>query len=139
MTGIVKTIEIEGRQGVALFDTGAIYSYVRSSLAQEVPSRAMIPPARIALGRREIKIQKLCLIEGKIDGLAFLADAVPVEDLGHADGNETDAIIGARTMEQWEIRLDPKTGVLDLEGLRRRKFTNKVKLMAYRLLQRNAE
>jgi len=27
------------------------------------------------------------------------------------------------TKEQWEIRLDPRTGTLDLEGLRRRKFT----------------
>jgi hypothetical protein len=26
-------------------------------------------------------------------------------------------------MEQWEIRLDPRTGELDLEGLRRREFT----------------
>jgi hypothetical protein len=26
-------------------------------------------------------------------------------------------------MERWEIRLDPKTGALDLEGLRRREFT----------------
>ncbi|MEW6556286.1 MAG: hypothetical protein AB1349_02920 [Elusimicrobiota bacterium] len=26
-------------------------------------------------------------------------------------------------MEKWEIKLDPKTGQLDLEGLRRREFT----------------
>jgi hypothetical protein len=32
-------------------------------------------------------------------------------------------LIGARTMEQWEIRLDPRSGALDLEGLRRREFT----------------
>jgi len=25
-------------------------------------------------------------------------------------------------MEQWEIRLDPQNGTLDLEGLRRREF-----------------
>jgi hypothetical protein len=31
--------------------------------------------------------------------------------------------IGARTMEQWEIRPDPKSGILDLEGLKRREFT----------------
>jgi len=34
-----------------------------------------------------------------------------------------DVIIGALTMERWEIRLDPQTGTLDLEGLRRREFT----------------
>ena len=36
---------------------------------------------------------------------------------------ELDAIIGALTMERWEIKLDPRSGSLDLEGLRRREFT----------------
>jgi hypothetical protein len=26
-------------------------------------------------------------------------------------------------LERWEIKLDPKTGTLDLEGLKRREFT----------------
>ncbi|MGQ9602443.1 MAG: hypothetical protein ACUVUT_07230, partial [Candidatus Bipolaricaulia bacterium] len=123
MARIVKTIEIEGKQAVALFDTGASYAYVRSPLVRKAPRRAMVPPARVGLGGRTIEIREICLIEGEIEGLAFLADAVPVEEIGHADGQELDALIGARTMEQWEIRLDPKTGALDLEGLRRREFT----------------
>lgn len=53
----------------------------------------------------------------------FLGDAVPVEEIGHEDGHELDVIIGSLTMERWEIKLDPKTGMLDLEGLRRREFT----------------
>jgi len=123
MAWIIKEIEIEGQPAVALFDTGAIYTYVRSSLVRGVPRRAMVPPARVGLGGRTIEIQELCFIQGKIEGLPFLADAVPVEEIGPADGQELDIIIGARTMEQWEIRLDPKTGELDLEGLRRREFT----------------
>jgi len=123
MARIIKTIEIEGQPALALFDTGATYSYVRSPLVREAPRRAMIPPARVGLGGRTVEIREICLVQGKIDGLAFLADAVPVEEIGAADGRELDAIIGARTMEQWEIRLDPKTGELDLEGLRRREFT----------------
>jgi hypothetical protein len=123
MARIIKTIEIEGQPAVALFDTGALYSYVRSSFVRDVPRRAMIPPARVGLGGREIAIRELCFVQGKIDGLDFLADAVPVEDLGHADGHELDVLIGARTLEQWEIRLDARTGTLDLEGLRRREFT----------------
>ena len=123
MARIIKTIEIEGQPAVALFDTGAMYSYVRSSLVREVPRRAMIPPARVDLRGREIEIRELCFVQGKIEGLDFLADAVPVEEIGHADGHELDALLGARTMEQWEIRLDPRTGTLDLEGLRRREFT----------------
>ena len=36
---------------------------------------------------------------------------------------ELDAIIVAQTMGQWEIKVDPRTGGLDLEELRRREFT----------------
>lgn len=123
MARIIKTIEIEGKAAVALFDTGATYSYVRSALTGVAPKRAMSPPARVGLGGKEIEIRELCLLEGKIEGLSFLADAVPVDDTGHADGHKLDVLIGARTMEQWEIKLDPKSGTLDLDGLRRREFT----------------
>lgn len=123
MARSIKSIEIEGQPAVALFDTGAIYTYVRSSLVRDAPRRAMTPPARVGLGGREVQILELCLVQGKIEGLNFLADAVPVEEVGHADGHELDVLVGARTMEQWEIRLDPRTGMLNLEGLRRREFT----------------
>ena len=122
MGRIVKRIEIEGREATALFDTGANYSYVRAELVSQAPRRQMAPPIVVALGGQEIEIREVCLVEGKIEGLPFLTDAVPVADLGEVDGQRLDAIIGARTMEQWEIRLDPSTGELDLEGLRRREF-----------------
>jgi len=123
MARIIKTIEIEGQSAVALFDTGAVYTYVLSSLVRDAPRRAMIPPARVGLGGRESEIRELCFVQGKIEGLDFLADAVPMAELGTADGHRLDAVIGALTLERWEIRLDPRTGTLDLEGLRRREFT----------------
>ncbi|MFN3475977.1 MAG: hypothetical protein ACK4Z6_00265 [Candidatus Methylomirabilales bacterium] len=123
MARIIRTIEIEGQPAVALFDTGVIYTYVRALLVRSAPSRAVTRPARVAMGGREIEIRELRLIEGKIEGLDFFADAVPVEEIGKADGQELDVLIGALTMERWEIRLDPKSGALDLEGLRRREFT----------------
>jgi len=123
MARLIKTIHIEGQPAVTLFDTGALYTYVRAALVQSAPKRAMVPPARVGLGGREIEIREYCLIQGEIEGLAFLTDAVPVEKIGRADGYELDALIGARTMEQWEMKLDPRTGTLDLEGLKRREFT----------------
>lgn len=114
---------VEQLPAVALFNTGALYSYVRSSLIREVPRREIVPPARIALGGRDIEIRELCFVQGKIEGVDFLADAVPVDDIGHSDGYDLDVLIGAPTMEQWEIRLDPRTGTLDLEGLKRRELT----------------
>ncbi|MBI3989314.1 MAG: hypothetical protein HY347_06825 [candidate division NC10 bacterium] len=123
MARIIKAIEIEGQAAVALFDTGAIYTYVRSHLVREAPRRSVTRPARVTLGGQDIEIRELCLIEGKIEGLDFFADAVPVDDIGHANGHELDVLIGALSMERWEIRLDPRSGTLDLEGLRRREFT----------------
>jgi hypothetical protein len=77
----------------------------------------------VTRGGQEIAITELCVMDGEIEGLDFFGDAVPVNDLGRADGHTLDAIIGALTLERWEIKLDPKTGALDLEGLRRREFT----------------
>jgi hypothetical protein len=62
-------------------------------------------------------------MNGKIEGLDFFADAVPVASLGRADGQTLDVIIGGTTLEKWEIKLDRKAGTLDVEGLRRREFT----------------
>ena len=132
MARIIKEIELEGKPVVALFDTGAMYSYVLSHLVRAAPRRSVARPVRVALGGKEIEIRELCLIEGKIEGLDFFTDAVPVEDIGVVDDHKLEALIGARTMEQWEIRLDPKTGALDLEGLRRREFTEFLLLPADR-------
>jgi len=123
MSRIIKEIEIEGQSAVALFDTGAMYTYVRESLLAQAPRRAVARPVRVALGGQTVDIRELCLVNGKIEGLDFFTDAVPVSDLGRADGHSLDAIVGARTLEQWEIKLDPKVGTLDVEGLRRREFT----------------
>jgi len=107
---------------VALFDTGALYTYVRESLLAGSPRQAVMP-VRVTLGGRTLQIRELCLVDGKIDGLDFFGDAVPVAELGEVDGQALDAIIGLLNMERREIKLDPKSGTLDLEGLRRREFT----------------
>jgi hypothetical protein len=123
MSRIIKTIEIEGKPAKALFDTGAFYSYVTSKLVGQAPRKAVTPSVRVGIGGHEVEIRECCIMEGKIEGLGFFTDAVVVDDLGWADGHDLGVIIGARSMEQWEIRLDPRNGTLDLEGLRRREFT----------------
>ncbi len=123
MARIIKEIEIEGQRAVALFDTGAMYTYVREGLLTQSPRHSVKAPVRVMLGGQSIQIREQCFVNGRIEGLDFFTDTVPVADLGRADGHALDAIIGAMTLEQWEIKLDPKTGALDVEGLRRREFT----------------
>lgn len=101
----------------------ANYTDVRSSLARNVPITPVIRPARVILGGKDIETRELCFVNGKIEGMDFFTDAVPLDEIGRADGPELDAIVGATTMEHWEIKLDPRSGELDLEGLRRREFT----------------
>jgi hypothetical protein len=123
MARIIKTVEIEGTPCVALFDTGACFTYIRKDFLAESPRIRASKPARVALGGQSIPLQEFCLFNGKIEGLDFTGHAVPVAQLGKADGHDLDAIIGATVMEEWGIRLDPRSGELDLEGLRRREFT----------------
>ncbi|MFQ6041331.1 MAG: hypothetical protein ACE5PV_10785 [Candidatus Poribacteria bacterium] len=123
MGRIIKEIEIEGKTAVALFDTGAVFTYVKQPYLANAVRKSLAAPFHVALGGKTVDVRELYLIEGKIEGLEFDTDVVPVNELGKTDGQELDAIIGALTMERWEIRIDPKTGTLDLEGLRRREFT----------------
>ena len=125
MSRVIKTIEIEGQPVKALFDTGAFHSYVLRRYLEGIPDRivAVTKPYEVALGGETIRIRERALINGKIEGLDFDTSVVPVESLGKANGHDLDAIIGAITMEVWEITVDPKDGSLGLEGLRRREFT----------------
>lgn len=125
MARIIKQIEIEGKPAIALFDTVAYHTYIRKKYVSDIPNRIVtVPkPYRVALGGETIEVREICIAFGKIEGLDFDTEAIPVEKIGKADGHELDAIIGAFTMEKWEIKLNPKTGELDLEGLRRREFT----------------
>jgi predicted aspartyl protease len=123
MSRIIKQIEIEGKPAMALFDTGATLSYIRRELIQGVPKRALRQPYRVGLGGGAVEVREVCVAIGEIDGLELDMEAVPVDDLGRTDGHVPDAVIGALVMEKWEIKLDPKTGALDLTGLRRREFT----------------
>jgi hypothetical protein len=123
MGRIVKQIEIEGQAATVLFDRGASTSYVRRDLIAEVPKRTLPQPYRVGLGGKTLEVREVCLVIARIEGLSFDTEAVAVDGLGKIDGHDLDAIIGVLAMEKWEIKLDPKTGALDLDGLRRREFT----------------
>lgn len=124
MSRIIKAIEIEGKPAKALFDTGAFHTYVRREYLAGVPLRPVAKPYDVSLGGQTFEVRERALINGKIDGLDFDTTAVPVDSLGHADGHDLDAIIGAITMEHWEITVNPKNASLGLEGLQRREFTD---------------
>jgi hypothetical protein len=122
MARIIKEIQVSNRKLTALFDTGSINTYIREELAPPIRV-ALKYPFRVGLGGERRQIREVCILEGEIEGLGFSTDSYLIDDLGSINGKPLDAIIGARTMEGWEIRLDPRTGELDLTGLRKREFT----------------
>ena len=123
MSRVIKTIEIEEKQVVALFDTGAYHTYVLRKHLKGVPSRSVKRPYEVTLGGNTLVVREHFEVNGKIEGLDFITTAVPIGSLGKADGHKLDAIIGAGTMEEWEITVNPKDESLGLEGLKRREFT----------------
>lgn len=119
---IIREIEIEGKDATTLFDTGSFNTYVERRILKGV-SIYKIPKFKVSLGGTVFEVKEACIIKGKIEGLDFDTYVIPVNDLGTVDGKKLHAIIGAMTMEKWEIKIDTKTGELDLSGLKRREFT----------------
>ena len=60
MSRIIKEIEIQGQPAVALFDSGATYTYVREAVVTQAPRGPVTPPVRVALGGRTIQVRELC-------------------------------------------------------------------------------
>jgi len=120
---MVKKIEIERKPAVALFTTEVGRCFVRRDLLPKAHIHLLSEPYRVRLGKKRIEIREVGLVLGKIDGLDFDVEADVVDVLDPADGQRLDAIIGSFEMNRWEIRIDPASGTLDLEGLRRREFT----------------
>lgn len=125
MGRMVINFEIGGNPIKALIDTGSLNSYVeRGVLPPGIPVKKRVPHYS-AIGGRHLLITEECLLEGKINGLDFSTDAFVVDELGklEPEGIEFSLLLGARALEKYGIKVDPKTGELDLEGLRRREFT----------------
>lgn len=121
MGRIVKDIEVEGQSIKALFDTGSLRSYIRAEVSP--PSVRKVPPITVGLGGGVRHLDERCDFTAKIDGLEFDMTAYVIEDLGEIEHGRLDAVIGALTMEEWWIKLDPQSGELDLSQLRKREFT----------------
>jgi predicted aspartyl protease len=120
---IIKEIEIEGKNAIAFFDTGFMHTYVSRKLLKDIPIRPLSEPYKVALGGKIIEVKEYCALEGKIEGFVFHTEVIPIDEIWRVDGKAVDVIIGALTLEEWEISINPKDGTLDLSGLKRREFT----------------
>ena len=121
MTGIVKYIDVEGHKLKALFETGSLRSYVRAEFRPAATRQ--VRPITVGLGRTVRRLDERSDFTARIDDLEFDMTAYIVEGLGETGHGRLDLLVGALTMEEWYIKLDPNQRELDLSGLRRREFT----------------
>lgn len=121
MARIVKEIQVDGRRLKALFDTGSLRSYAREEFRPAGSRR--VSPVTVGMGGTFRHLDERCDLTAQIDGLEFDMTAYIVPELGQTEHGPLDAIVGALTMEEWWIKLDPHTQELDLSGLRKREFT----------------
>lgn len=121
MARIVKNIEVGGKRLKALFDTGSLRSYIRAEFRP--PFFRKVSPITVGLRGLVRRLDERCDLTATIDGLEFDMMAYIVKDLGETEYGPLDVIVGALTMEEWYIKLDPQRGELDLSDLRKREFT----------------
>lgn len=121
MARIVREIEVNGQKLKALFDSGSLRSYIREVFSPGITHRVL--PLRVGLGGRERILEERCDVIAKLERLEFAFNAYVVDDVGETEHRPVDVLIGALCMEEWYMKLDPRTGELDLSGLRRREFT----------------
>lgn len=114
--------ESHGKKVTAIFDNGAERSYIKRSALPDDVHCAPIASFTSGLGGVRREIREVCPLNAEIQGLPFNINAHPVEEIGQIDGQEVAVLIGATTMEEWDIKLIPKGKTLDLTGLKRREF-----------------
>lgn len=120
----IRSVQINGKVVRALFDTGSIRSYIRSSLAEPLPRVRIRKPVTVGLGGRVHQLRNTCLVEVEFEGQPFDFQAYPISRIGQDEtGKEIDILIGATAMEQWGLIIDPRTGRIDTRRLKRREFT----------------
>lgn len=123
MGRIVKKVKIGDREIKALFDTGAERSYIKKSALPQGTSCNQIRSFRTGLGGKLREIDEACVVEPEIEGDSFDVKTHPLEEIGDVEGDEIEMLIGTTSMEEWDIKLDPRKKELDLTGLKKREFT----------------
>jgi hypothetical protein len=84
-----------------------------------------ITPITSRLAGTTHRLARRCFISGTIEGHAFDLDAFAIDKLDSVQekGNvELDFLIGATTMEEWAVNVNPNEQTIDLSGLKKREF-----------------
>lgn len=115
MGRVYADIRENGRTLWTMFDTGSKNTYITQPAAEGIPQHPAVAPRRVGLGGRIRTAEKVCEINGYIEGKPIVVQAFVTDELGTDDsGRPIEVLFGALAMQQWNIRVIPDEERLDL-------------------------
>jgi len=115
MGRIRGVLQINGKRCWTLFDTGARNTYITSAAAKGEASWTLPEAEGAAIGGRNHRILKECMVMGQVEGHWVRTRARVVDSIGNdEEGRPIDILFGALAMQEWGIRLVPEEERLDL-------------------------
>ena len=115
MGRVKANVLIDGRNYWALFDGGAVNTYVVEDVAEHLPTFELEKPEPVSLGGEVHKVTKECRLVCLVEGFPVRTHARVLKEIGKdEEGKRIEVLIGALTMEEWRIIPIPKGQKLDL-------------------------
>jgi len=109
MSRVFEQVKVKSNKGEsqvrALFDTGASRTFIRSDVATKIGDLVELSRPRVAAlgdGESKIEIKEGMFLEIALGDYILTADADVSPKLAH------ELIIGASTMQEWGIAVEPK-------------------------------
>lgn len=115
MGRIKASVRIDGQDYWALFDCGAINTYIVEDAASCLPTFGLEKPEHIALGGKTHNVTRKCRLTCLVEGYLIDVLARVLKEIGKdEEGRRIEVLIGALAMEEWGIILIPKQKRLDM-------------------------
>lgn len=118
MGRIFQEVEIIGNRGrkkvIALFDSGASRTFIQKKVVEGIePTHKLFLPVDVSLGDGSTKLH----IEEMVS-LEMIVDGHRIDDMAYVSKElSCDLIIGAQTIQLWNIKLDLKKETLITEEI----------------------
>lgn len=115
MGRVRRDVVVEGNSFWALFDTGAMNTYVVEEVASLFPSLRLEVPAPVALAGNVHRVSRLCLLSCLVEGLPIQVHARVITEIGADEqGKRIEILLGALAMQEWGIVPIPREERLDM-------------------------
>ena len=115
MGRIKDYLKVNGSSYWALFDSGAINTYITPEVAKNLTKEKLPEPRKISLGGKRHELTHRAFLNAKIKDKDVSTEALVMDKIGRDEtGKEIQILFGALAMEKWNIKLDMRSKRLDM-------------------------